>query len=511
VNFNKSPPPKVDTVKPVKFNKIQLIGGAQMKQNIYSNNNKVLKETLAMYKPTEILYAPIEIGKFNHKSCITNFFGDVITKPFEFPNNSHGLNFFIQKFKSAVSDTSAKKVILGCESTGHYHLNLIYHLKRFNLPVEIINPRDSKTENPNKNSKTDIIDLNAIARVLIQNKGSRQIVPEGVYYNLQRATRTRFKLVQRKTSSSNIITGFVDRIFPGLWDKDNSIFSQRFSKASLLILQHFPHPVQIIKLGVKRLANFLSKHNTKLGTETAQKIVSAAEVSLYKPIDELQQDIFALQAHIKCYLLYKQLIDELEQQMTLLLIQTPGIYLLSVDGVSVIHAANFTAEVGNIDRFAFANQIISFAGTCSRKFQTAEYEAQNLHISRKGSKFLRVSLNQTALSLNSWSPKFHDYYTKKYLENPDEPGRARIATGNKFVKLAFALMKSEQLFKPIGFYFDEKIYYNNLWNKIVRKLDKFNISNAVIPENNYLIKIKKHIEDNYGLSLTTEFMNGKGC
>jgi len=193
-----------------------------MKQNIYSNNNKVLKETLAMYKPSEILFAPIEIGKFNHKSCITNFFGDVIIKPFEFPNNSHGLNFFINKFKSAVTAAAAKKVILGCESTGHYHLNLVHHLKRLNLPVEIINPRDSKNENPNKNSKTDIIDLNAIARVLIHNKGSRQIVSEGVYYNLQRATRTRIKFVQRRTSSSNIITGLVDRIFPGLWDKDNS-------------------------------------------------------------------------------------------------------------------------------------------------------------------------------------------------------------------------------------------------------------------------------------------------
>jgi len=481
-----------------------------MKQNIYSNNNKVLKETLAMYKPSEILFAPIEIGKFNHKSCITNFFGDVIIKPFEFPNNSHGLNFFINKFKSAVTAAAAKKVILGCESTGHYHLNLVHHLKRLNLPVEIINPRDSKNENPNKNSKTDIIDLNAIARVLIHNKGSRQIVSEGVYYNLQRATRTRIKFVQRRTSSSNIITGLVDRIFPGLWDKDNSIFSKRFSKASLLILQHFPHPVQIIKLGVKRLANFLSKHNTKLGIETAQKVVSAAKDALYKPIDELKQDIFALQSHIRCYTLYERLVDELEQQIALLLIQTPGTYLLSIDGISVIHAANFTAEVADINRFAFANQIISFAGTCSRKFQTAQYEAQNLPISRKGSKFLRSTLNQTALSLNTWSPKFHDYYTKKYLENPDKPGRARIATGNKFVKLAFALMKHEQLFRPTNDSLDEKTYYSNLWYKIIRKLGKFNLSDSFTLENNYLAKIKKQLEIKYALSLTTEIEDGKG-
>ena len=258
------------------------------------------------------------------------------------------------------------------------------------------------------------------------------------------------------------------------------------------------------------MANFLSKHNTKLGIETAQKVVSAAKDALYKPIDELKQDIFALQSHIRCYTLYERLVDELEQQIALLLIQTPGTYLLSIDGISVIHAANFTAEVADINRFAFANQIISFAGTCSRKFQTAQYEAQNLPISRKGSKFLRSTLNQTALSLNTWSPKFHDYYTKKYLENPDKPGRARIATGNKFVKLAFALMKHEQLFRPTNDSLDEKTYYSNLWYKIIRKLGKFNLSDSFTLENNYLAKIKKQLEIKYALSLTTEIEDGKG-
>ena len=291
--------------------------------------------------------------------------------------------------------------------------------------------------------------------------------------------------------------------------KDNSIFSQRFSKASLLILQHFPHPHQIIKLGTKRLANFLSKHNTKLGIDTAKQIVDTAKISLTKPVSELEQDISALHHHLKCFHLYTQIINDLDNEIASLLIQTPGTYLLSVDGVSVTYAAYFTAEVGDINRFTYANQIISFAGTCSRKFQTAEFEAQNLRISRKGSKFLRSTINQLALALNTWSPKFRDYYTKKYLENPEKPGRARIATGNKFVKVAFALMKQEQLFKPIGLSFDEKIYYNKLWDKIIRKLSKFNVSN-VISENNYLIKIKKQIENNYGLSLTTEIMDGKG-
>ncbi|MFH0947958.1 MAG: IS110 family transposase [Elusimicrobiota bacterium] len=463
-------------------------------QNIYRNNNQTLKETLSMYKPQQLLYVPIEIGKFNHKTSTVNFLGDIIVKPFEFPNNKHGLNFFVKQLNFAKSSTDAQKIFLGCESTGHYHLNLIHHLKLLNFPVEIINPRDVRKENPNKNSKTDFIDLNAIARVLISNKGGRQIVPEGVYYNLQRASRTRRKFVRLLTSVKNIITSLVDRIFPGLWDKDDSIFSQRFSKASMLILENYPHPEQIIRLGEKRLAQFLRKNNTKLGDETAHKIISIAKDTLTKPQSELAIDILALKSYIKCFQLYSENISQFEKEIARLIIQTPGSYLLSIDGISVVYAAEFTAEVGDIHRFAYANQIISFAGSCPRVFESAEYQAQGLPISKRGSKFLRTALNQIALTLNAWCEPFHQYYTKKALEKSDRPGIARIATGNKFVKLAFALMKYEQLYKHRGLILDEKSYYANLWNKITRKLNGFDLTN--IPQkNNYLLKIKKFIEE----------------
>jgi hypothetical protein len=269
-------------------------------------------------------------------------------------------------------------------------------------------------------------------------------------------------------------------------------------------LQHYPHPQKIIQLGEKRLAHFLRKNNTKLGDETAHKIITAARDSLTKPLTELSMDIFALKSHIQCLLLYNKIINDLEQEIARLLIQTPGTYLLSVDGISVIYAAEFTSEVGDINRFAYANQIISFAGSCSRIFESAEYHAEGLPISARGSKFLRSTLNQIALALNTWCPPFHNYYTKKSIEKSDKPGIARIATGNKFVKLAFALMKHEQLYKPPGPLLNEKNYYTNLWNKITKKLSEFDLSNVPV-ENNYLLKIKKYIETKYDTTLTTEF------
>lgn len=471
----------------------------QKTENIYRNGNQALREALALYKPSELLYVPIEIGKFNHKASVVNFFGDVLVKPFEFANKKHGLKFFLEKVRAAAKSTACKKIFAACESCGHYHLNLVHYVKESGLPVEAINPRDTRKESPSKDAKTDTIDLKAIAGVLIQGKGARQIIPQGVYYRLQRATRTRCKFISYQTSSRNIVTGLVDRIFPGLWDKDDSIFSQRWGKGSLLVIEHYPHPGQVMRLGEERLARFLRKNNTKLGTDTSKKIVGAAKDCLAKPVEEMDIDILSLKSHIACLKDYGEIINRLERETAILLLQTPGTYLLSIPGISVTHASQFTGEVGDIRRFAYANQIISYAGSCPRVFESAEYQAKGLPISRRGSKFLRSCLNQAALVLNKWCQPFHIYYTRKCTEKNDRPGIARIATGNKFAKLAFALMKNEVLYRSQGLLLDEKTYYAGVWKKILKKLEKFDLS--TLPQPNYLLKIKSWIEEKYGVAL----------
>ncbi|MFQ6067856.1 MAG: IS110 family transposase [bacterium] len=440
-------------------------------KSIYpKNNSSQLKEVLEKYSPKELLYAPIDVAKYNHKGCAVNFFGDIITPAFEFPNNSHGVKFFVSKITKAAQDSGAKKIFIGLEATGHYHQNLTLRLRSLGYDVAVINPFDSWKERLNKSAATDKIDLGSIAKSLISRKFSSSTVPQGIYYNLQRATRTRRKFVNRRTSSKNIVTGLLDGLFPGLWDKDDTIFSDRWGKASLLLLEHYPTPQMILRLGKNRLARFLRKNNTKLGERTAAKIVSAAKVALTRNQKEQEMDIVALRSHLKAYRLYQEIISNLENEIAHLLVQTPGIYLLSIPGISVIYAAEVTAEIGDISRFAYANQIISIAGTCSKKDQTGEYESQNLPISKRGNKFLRTALNQGGLSLNAWCPDFHAYYTRKSLEKTDRPGIARTATGNKFAKLAFALMKHEVLYRPRSFdslVRSPKDYYLSVYGEIL--------------------------------------------
>ena len=69
-----------------------------------------------------------------------------------------------------------------------------------------------------------------------------------------------------------------------------------------------------------------------------------------------------LKCLISAYRTICENIETLEKEMAVLLIQTPGTYLLPISGISVIYAAEFMAEVGDMARFSSPEQIMSFVG-----------------------------------------------------------------------------------------------------------------------------------------------------
>jgi hypothetical protein len=325
-------------------------------------------------------------------------------------------------------------------------------------------------------------------------------MPDAIYYNLQRASRTHRQLTWQETRVKNIITMLIDKTFNGLWNPENAIFADKWGKASLLFVTHYPTPQQAIKMGAKRLSEFFKKHNTKLGIDTAQKIIALAKNTPARPLETMESDILALKANISVLETLTSAIQQQKKQMVKYLVQTPGTYLLSIPGISIVYAGDFTAEVGDVHRFAYAGQVVSLAGTAPRKYQSGDLDKDNLPTSHKGKNLLRMTVNQMALSLNTHCPEFHKYYSDKLFHYKDAPPKARTATANRFIKLAYAMMKNETLYCPKTgnplTKMDE--YYQSVWNKVKEKLADYLTDD--IPQENYLSKIQHQLEEKYGIT-----------
>ena len=77
---------------------------------------------------------------------------------------------------------------------------------------------------------------------------------------------------------------------------------------------------------------------------------------------------------------------------------------------------------------------------------------------------------------------------------------ARTATANKFIKLAFALMRNETLYYPRtgNPLMTEKEYYQGVWDRMKPKLAPYLCDD--IPQDNYLTKIQHELEEKYGIN-----------
>jgi hypothetical protein len=166
----------------------------------------------------------------------------------------------------------------------------------------------------------------------------------------------------------------------------------------------------------------------------------------------------------------------------------------------VVYASDFTAEVGDIHRFAYAKQVISLAGTAPRRYQSGEVDKANLPTSHKGKNLLRMTVNQIALSLNAHCPDFHQYYSEKLFHYQDAPPKARTATANRFIKLAFAMMKNENLYCPRtgNPLTSQREYCISVFSMAKGKLSGY--LDDDIPEDNCLSKIQRQLEEKYGIN-----------
>lgn len=373
--------------------------------NIKKDKGLKFRQMLKDYSLDELLFAPIDVAKFKHDASFVNYYGDVVLPPFPFSNTHEGVRLYLSKLAEAKEKAKAKKIIMGLESTGHYHENLQIALENSGLEVILINPFEVWQERDCRSRKTDELDLGTIANVLIHNKGSV----------------------------------------------------------------------------------------TKLKHDLQYKLM----------YDELEIDLLVLAKYLKLLKELDSFIQELEQQIVKLFIQTPGVYLLSIPSVSLIYAAEYIAEIGDPSRYQHYRQIINLAGAASQIYASGEYAAEGLPISKHGNKFLRTTINQLGNSLKCQGSKGCPYFaafSQRLLDRGKHPRSVNFAVGAKFVRVSLPMLKQEAFFRPptVRAYLnlDEKPFMIACYKTILKKLSNFSSDNLV-SEDNYLAKIKKNIESKY--------------
>lgn len=350
------------------------------------------------------VFCGIDVAKYEHVASIYNpVTGEIILDSLHFDNNDKG-------FKSLLSNLSKLKkeyeVLVGFESTGHYHQTLFNCLTSNKYKCYLINPyMTSKFRSISlRDAKNDNIDSRAIARFLsleyINLKDAEFLSNELKELSIQR------DFLMTDSSKMKIkLKSYLDRTFPEL---ENIVDINR--AAIRAILKEYPSAEAISSVRIDKLKNIAKEASgNKYSLSKIETVKEKAKESIGIRSTGIELNIIQC---IETLELKEKQIDKIEKEIKKhpLVFNSP---LHQLTGINDVEIAYIMSAIISIARFDSPKKLVAFAGLDPKVKQSGTWQASTTRMSKRGNKLLRYSLIWTAFNMSKKDGPIKDYYDLK--------------------------------------------------------------------------------------------------
>ena len=385
-------------------------------------------------------YCGIDIAKAGHVASLVDETGAVVKQGVVISNDQNGfeqLDQWLLPYQGHVR--------IGLEATGHYWLALYEHLVQQGFELTVINPLQVKAfrKMDIRKRKTDRLDSVAISEYLRFATPNSTQAPLPVILQLKELTRFRFHLVQQIGDCKRKIISILDRVFP----EYEQLFTDVFLVSSRQLLSHAVTADEFAAFDLAELEQLLqSVSHKRFGLEKARQIHAAASQSV--GVSFLSDAI-----HIEMHCMLQQIefleaqCEQVEIKIEELMISIPH-HVTTIPGVGLVTGAMFLAEIGDIQRFPSIEKLVAYAGIDASVYKTGQFEGNEMHMSKRGSHYLRCALYQAATASLMHNPELKQYYDKKRAEGKPH-GVAMGALCRKLLGRIYIVMKEQRAYEMI--------------------------------------------------------------
>jgi len=355
-----------------------------------------------------MFYLGIDVAKRKHTAMILDEQGQVIRRAFSFTNDRSGFGQLLAEIRAL-----PESVIIGLEATGHYWLALYDHLTRREHTVLVLNPLQIAAYRRTgiRKRKTDRHDAYWIADFVRIGGGQPSQVSQESILQIRELARFRFRLVQQIGDCKRKAISVLDRVFP----EYETLFSNMFIRTSRRLLQEAVTAEEFAAFPLDELHSLLSSSSRgRFGLSKAQQIIDTAARSV--GVSFLAD---AARLELRCLL---NQIEFLEDQVADVnaaldaLLQQTEQHLTTIPGIGPTLVAALLGEIGDINRFASLEKLVAYAGIDPTVYQTGQFEAQEAHMSKRGSPYLRHALWLAASVARQHDPQLKAYYQRRRAE-----------------------------------------------------------------------------------------------
>jgi transposase len=380
-------------------------------------------------------YCGIDVAKRSHEAVVVNVRGKIVKPVFKVENNREG-------FDKLVSELSGYdgELRVGLESTGHYWLPLYDMLSQFRIPVTVINPLQihAYRKIDLRKRKTDRQDAYWIADFMRFANPDPTSDRTPVFIQLRELSRFRHRLSQQIGDCKRKIICILDRVFP----EYEKLFSSVFLQSSRRLLEKAVTADEFAELDLAELAAILSRVSRgRFGQSKAEELQALARRSV--GVSFLAD---AIHVQMGCLLEQITLLEQQQQKVEASLEELMGQlpqYITTIPGVGLVTGAAMLGEIGDANRFESVDKLVAYAGIDPSVYKSGQFEGDRMHMSKRGSPYLRYALWQAATTSLLHNRELKQFYDKKRAEGKPH-GVALGAVCRKLLSRIYVVLKEQR-------------------------------------------------------------------
>jgi len=460
------------------------------KSSIYAPSNpQLIKLFEVAGHPAKVACVALDYAKAQHLALICNGLGDVLQGAFAVDNAPTGVCQLLRQVRRTAKQRRIRPehVFFGGEDYPSYAENFVRHLRQEKFLVVRVNAWEAKQQRSNFQASSDSLDLLGIARCCLNRRGETVRDLPVAYTNLRIATRDRDRLVRNRTAISNRIHSYVDRLFPGFLQVQKSGLCP-FGPASLGLMVDRFSPQQLSRRPRQRLAHWLGRQGVEQPDAVAAQLKQLAQAVLGPAPEQTVMLQRSLAQFVQLYRGLDQSITLLDRELAYWLARTPGALLTSIGGLGITLAAGWTAELGPPSQWRAVRQLCSYAGVVPKSKQTGGPQKEPVvgPVQRRCNKRFKNVVLQAVEKVRLYGPADLQQAAQQ-LEA--QGSHVEFALAKRLVRLAKCLALTGTIYRPKALLASDTpkatllTYYQNLWDKLLRKWkDKADLKDVFAPE-----------------------------
>jgi transposase len=405
------------------------------------------------------LLVGLDVHSQTNRVCLMDQAGEQWGRRFSVANNRPGSQLLRVRLLEALRQGEFDGLRLAAEATNWYWFPLFQALQQDPLlnqwPVALfaLNPRliASYKETFSDRDKTDDSDAFLVADRL---RMGRDLPPpfqlDAPYLGLRFLTRYRYHLVKDLVREKNYCLSIL-YLKASEYRQDHP-FSDVFGATSQAAIQEFATLEEIATMPLAELVIWLDARGKGRFPDPARVARELQQVSQDSyPLDEqLQQPInYVLNWNFQLVNFLERQLQRVNTAIAEALAPIPHT-LHTIPGFGPVYSAGIIAEIGDVARFDHDEaKVAQFAGLHWRKTESAQFQAADTHLTKRGNAYLRYYFCEAANAVRMRDAEYAAYYQRKHDEvRTHQHRRAVVLTARKLVRLVVRLLTTNQPYQP---------------------------------------------------------------